>query len=809
MEEISSFMKEINGTTTLSYLEEDNQQRVIFRVVPLCTREGIVFRGHESFPDEGSLRVVPDKREQCTFKERMRRIGCLCAIQLDSDGKEAAKVRQNRNYAPDQGERNRLAIYSDVICEFAEDALFEVLSAQAARAGDGGALTRKVLIEQSKILYGPVAAQDAAQADVSALKPFGNDRFLLTSAEIPGRGTHTLYWDSEALVNWRQRKAHARKHGEKADAANAPENRADAAHAAKDAPKPMRPESRPERAVAEVASSAPAQAIPPRPEREPDAASTESEGGFAAPSPDAALPIGTRLTILDDTVTFDEQLSQLAQPLSRDANRLSGAPKEEDDGEREARMRNAGTPLMRVPLGSRKTIRRSEPLHYVVERQMRAARSEHVSAEIADSHDFRMIDNPIDEMNRTLEQVWRDPGTREAALSSLMKNDAFMQEITNAMNRSGRDTRASAAAEAEMADIEAERLSLLMQLDRAKEDQRAYEKQTLERMQERKRAELSRLEASVETLKAERDKLAADVAALAGDANEAVLKHIEQSQTCAVCSCDQLLSLSPVMGADAGDGEIIPAVRDALNRAGFPINEDDVLSLVTGFSLFDLLCVQSDSIADAHLFAKTMLGALGLTSVTASVPNGTGLRIRSLLPENGQRTPTVAIQPYGSPTLSVYGHKTIYLAGEPLQPSQEDWEPTPFPLLRVPRLVPQARMMSDIGIKALPPVSLQSIAALAANAQPLAEESEAWFRQTEAALSGAGMSIPATAWQWMRRFVAATSRAIHGGFLAAADATMCQWIVPMLRPGLIDHDTLNAVFASLPRALALAAALQR
>ena len=38
-------MKEINGTITLAYVEEDNRQRVIFRVIPLCTREGGTFHG--------------------------------------------------------------------------------------------------------------------------------------------------------------------------------------------------------------------------------------------------------------------------------------------------------------------------------------------------------------------------------------------------------------------------------------------------------------------------------------------------------------------------------------------------------------------------------------------------------------------------------------------------------------------------------------------------------------------------------------------------------------------------------------------
>ena len=101
-------MKDINGTVTLAYVEEDNKQRVIFRVIPLCTREGVAFHdAAEDFPDEGSLRFVPDKREQSTFKERMRDISGLCAIHLVNDGaKELIKVRQNRNYSPEAGERN-------------------------------------------------------------------------------------------------------------------------------------------------------------------------------------------------------------------------------------------------------------------------------------------------------------------------------------------------------------------------------------------------------------------------------------------------------------------------------------------------------------------------------------------------------------------------------------------------------------------------------------------------------------------------------------------------------------------------------
>ncbi len=148
-------MKEINGTVTLAFVEEDNKQRIIFRIFPLCTREGEMMLASEAlFPDDGSLRIVPDKREQSTFKERMREIGGLCAINLVSDGRELVKVRQNRNYAPDQGERNQQAIYSDVICEFAPGACYEVVEAGKDASA---ALTAMVLVQNGKLLRGPVA----------------------------------------------------------------------------------------------------------------------------------------------------------------------------------------------------------------------------------------------------------------------------------------------------------------------------------------------------------------------------------------------------------------------------------------------------------------------------------------------------------------------------------------------------------------------------------------------------------------------------------------------------------------------------
>lgn len=328
-------MKQINGTVTLAFLEEDNKQRVIFRIVPLCTREGLLFRDNQSeFPDEGSLRVVPDKREQSTFKERMRAMGSLCAISLGTDGKELAKVRVNRNYDPAQSEKNQYAIYSDVISEFAPNGVFEVLdlslggcSAQRLDA----VLTPMVLLQQSKVLYGPVPVDEAqaAAGSLSSLRPFGNDHFLLHTVTLPDQSAHAVYWDPDATINWRQRRGTLRRKAEaelKASAAPR-ENPVEATRPVSTPTEAARPVlSAKTEPTATAAAPAPATPAPvPETTKKPPVKETPPKSAGEKNAVSSDLPIGTRLDILDSTISFEQQLDQLDQPLSKSANRLSSA----------------------------------------------------------------------------------------------------------------------------------------------------------------------------------------------------------------------------------------------------------------------------------------------------------------------------------------------------------------------------------------------------------------------------------------------------------------------------------------------------
>ena len=106
---------ELNGQLVLGWLEEDNPQRGHFRVRPLLLSGGPISPEDQAvYRDDGYIRIVPDKNEQRTFKDRMRKTGSLCVMDLRESPKENGKLRPNKNYAPSKGEKNRYIIYSVV-----------------------------------------------------------------------------------------------------------------------------------------------------------------------------------------------------------------------------------------------------------------------------------------------------------------------------------------------------------------------------------------------------------------------------------------------------------------------------------------------------------------------------------------------------------------------------------------------------------------------------------------------------------------------------------------------------------------------
>lgn len=791
-------MKDINGTVTLAYVEEDNKQRVIFRVIPLCTREGVSFHdASEDFPDEGSLRIVPDKREQSTFKERMRDISGLCAIHLVNDGaKELIKVRQNRNYAPDAGEKNKLAIYSDVVCEFAEDGCFEVVQPGQDASG---ALTRKVIIQKDKVLYGPVLKEEASSASLDSLHPFGNDRFLLQNIQNDLLGSRTIYWDPEAIINWRQRR-NAMRRKEKAE--EKAELDATMLTAAAPAAEEVQPEPKPQ-PVAEKKPAVREKTAEPRKRTEKNEKTERKEAPDKTEKSEkervtenTALPIGTKLDILDQQLTFDQQISRLDQGIGSTANRLTMDETPSEEEEPEIISHFNGTPLVPSAKPITKSAARPESMHHVVEQQL-FQNNEGENRSI-----YRMVENPIDSLNRCLDYVWQNADMRSQAIEKLSENETFMRDMLQIFRRRGLNTQASAAAQEQLAEIEAERLSLLMQLDSAKQNAKQYREEAIASLSQKLRAESEKLKNEIQALEKTKKKLTDETQALSQQNARQTIDFFSQNMQCMSGAGEERIMLSPVIGCHYEASELAEKLRVHMNESGYGINEDDAMGLLIYFSVNDTLCLCAATEADAARFAQVMLESFGLQSVSGTILPESYVEVVSILPEDGQRTPTVTIQSLGTESMSIYGHKTLYLATSHQIENYSTAGLPAHPIVHVPTAIKRAFGRVE-DFQAVQPASLSSFMDIRSDTHPMLSEADKWFAELKARIEKEEFAVPRATLIDMRRFIEVATRKVRGGFLAAADSAVCHWLVPAIRLGQIKPEHFASIVAGLPRAMRL------
>jgi len=156
------------GKLTIGYVHEDNPVKFYFRFRPLVSLSETGFEPTDEsisaqYPEDGFIRIVPDKNEISQFKTRMRQLGRYCLLDLRRHPNENDKIRPNKNYVPDGAERNAFIVYSDVIGAISCEMALEVLDATGVfdadvitlRASTPG--TRFVALRREDRLSGPWA----------------------------------------------------------------------------------------------------------------------------------------------------------------------------------------------------------------------------------------------------------------------------------------------------------------------------------------------------------------------------------------------------------------------------------------------------------------------------------------------------------------------------------------------------------------------------------------------------------------------------------------------------------------------------
>ncbi|MBS5586190.1 MAG: hypothetical protein KHX36_08220, partial [Clostridiales bacterium] len=203
------------GNYALGYLEEDNPLKAYFRFRPLFLHEDGRYHPfaepEQQYPQDGFVRIVPDKNESSHFKARMRQLGRYCLLDLREHAGANDKIRPNKNFAPDKMETNAYIVYSDVICALPENQLAEVLSLPlegepSTVALEGNLLrTACAFIESEGALVGPWRLEDGEEGralrrmETTATLPLADAQSRMAAIEfVDGESARVIVAENEA-----------------------------------------------------------------------------------------------------------------------------------------------------------------------------------------------------------------------------------------------------------------------------------------------------------------------------------------------------------------------------------------------------------------------------------------------------------------------------------------------------------------------------------------------------------------------------------------------------------------------------------
>ena len=403
------------GKLCIGILEEDNPLKSYFRFKPvLVDQDGryVPYEDDGHYPDEGCIRIVPDKNESYYFKARMRQNGLFCVVDLRDHPGESDKIRPNKNYRPGGEEVNGCIVYSDVVRGPAPDMIFQVLPAESAGAIVPLPHTPAVLLRQGDALLprrhgwevvessGSMAVLRDGEADcpVEDMQVFDLPGFrgeTLSFAILPASKVEHVAELPERPARKAEEKHPEEKH-------QAEEKKPSEAH---DAPeeRPAEPEKAPE----------------PTPEPEPE------------PEPEAA----------EEKPWIHRDQSMLPPPVDR---RLSRSEQ-----------------LMAAQAGLNP--RRGRSLQELIDEKWARSRMTQLGTPVSPIATGAPVANPVDAAVAALRGVWEKPQLREQLMTAMTQ-----AEELDEMMRARRDAVLKSSINRELDALEAQRLELLGELEHLK-----------------------------------------------------------------------------------------------------------------------------------------------------------------------------------------------------------------------------------------------------------------------------------------------------------------------------------------------------
>lgn len=577
------------GKLSIGFLQEDNPLKGFFRIRPAYVLEEDKFLPVEnvdqSYPEDGCIRIVPDKNELTRFKMRMRQLGHCCALDLRKYPGDNEKIRSNKNYGF-SGECNANIVYSDVILPVPDEIAVEILDAQLVFPGSEITLrvshpgTRYVLVRRESSISGPwVWEENREIAGCITLSHTADCEFTTKpEAEVPtltfGGGqfeqvslcTNPELFGIPALV--------AAKSAESA-AQNEIPAQPSAAQPSAAEPSAVRPaESAP--------ASQPVQASRPAPAAAVSAASAPAEPECEPEQEQHPKAIAARLHLREQ--------------------------------------------LIKAQVGINP--RKGRSLSEVVDDQWRRSRYEQLGHPVPSDVTGKPLLSPVDQAVYAVNEAWKLEAARPALIERLLKNEELRGALAFCLKDVAADKQ-KPVSDPISEELEATRLRLMNEIDALRIRRQDMKTQLLEELKHthQREEDLHRERINALIAERERNEEAAKGAQLAVDAAEQLLKktgkQLEEqliTQLMTDRAKELLLHLDdrrrePAKHPDLYEptaGELISDLRVQLDNAGFAMENDDAVNLLACMLTGGMVVISGPSGSGKSELVRQLAAALGL-----------------------------------------------------------------------------------------------------------------------------------------------------------------------------------------------------
>ena len=753
----------LDRSLIFSYLEEDNIQRAYFRVRPLLTFDGDVQQeALQLWPNEGGLRIVPDRNEQHTFKLRMRKLGAFCVIDLRSQPTEAGKIRTNKNFKPERGEVNQYILYSDTVHELPEHSFYQLLTGKAsdAEALAKDAVTPLFYIREDDTLYGPVKKESPAQP-----QPAGEASAVMFDIACPDGVTRSILCMNDEPA-----------------AAPVPQEK-------------------------KAAEAAPAENTETPAEAETAKAAVEPAASVPAEKPEE-LPIGQTLQILDQHQDHEETLRQLDQPVSEGANLLhqkaAEAPAPLMPPAKNEPL--TGTPLVRKPLH----VSAQQPKNHtqeIVSSQWSVGKYEPPAQNLPAGTAMRAVENPVQHACDALRAAWHTTEAHEQLLDCILSLDGLRGKLESKLCNGQPVTAMQRVLRSRLQDLEAERLTALCELDRAQKDTDAYKQELITALTNRLAHETSKLEANraqaqtqcdalkgeVNALTLQRDALLAKVNELQSNTlPEAFARIAAEAQMSAPINGTPL-RMSPVSGEHLSADALIERLMNICNDCAYPIDRNTAIALLVLLAISSRIGVACPSTAALATLVNNIAVGFGWQSGYAHQYASEQVPMVSARPVDSTPAILATNLPNYAPAAAGATKLTLSRNHQNLTRNAA-YDVHQWPILMLPSLpfIPSA------DAKGGSPVSQASLAELAAKESVSAAELDEILNP----ILASAIPLSGTARQEMYRFISICAGLMEGGLPVAADWGLLLWVIPNIERGGRYYQAVKAQLDEFPLSLA-------